>query len=228
MYGNRSYPLYAAVLSLVVSLAAHPASAVSPVAAKAPLASSFPGPLWQIVNPNGGTASVSNGHLFLNVPGGSNHDALLSPNEAVQVMQPIGNVDFDISIKIDSPLVATDASTSEGLIVLADKNDFITFEVGTNGTSISLSAHTVTGGVAATVFEDSGFREYQTPLYLRLSRTGAAYVAYYSVDGVVWTEAASFTSVRVPTWIGPFASNYNPTPTKAVPVVMAINWFDIL
>jgi hypothetical protein len=228
MYGNRSYSLYAAVLSLVVLSAAHAASTVTPAAAKAPLGSSFPGPLWQLVNPNGGTASVSNGHLFLNVPGGSNHDALLSPNEAVQVVQPIGDVDFDISIKIDSALVATDASMSEGLMVLADKKDFITFAVGTNGTSISLSAHKVTGGVAATVFEDSSFREYQTPLYLRLSRTGAAYMAYYSVDGVVWVEVGSFTNVPVPTLIGPFASNYNPTPSKAVPVVMAINWFDIL
>ncbi len=228
MYGNRSYPLYAAFLALVVPLAARAASDVTPAAAKAPLASSFLGPLWQVVNPNGGTASVSNGHLFLNVPGGSNHDALLSPDGAVQVMQPIGNVDFDISIKIDSTLVATDASTSEGLIVLADKSDFITFEVGTNGTTINLSAHTVTGGVATAVFEDTGFRAYQTPLYLRLSRTGAAYLAYYSVDGAVWTEAASFTNPRVPTWIGPFAGNYNPTPTKAVPVVMAVNWFDIL
>jgi hypothetical protein len=228
MYGNRSYFLSAVVFSLVVLPVTHSVFAVTPVAAKAPLASSFPGPLWQVVNPNGGTASVSNGHLFLNVPGGSNHDALLSANEALQVVQPIGNVDFDISIKIDSPLVATDASTSEGLIVLADSKDFITFAVGTSGTSISLSAHTVTGGVATTVFEDTSFREYQTPLYLRLSRAGAAYMAYYSVDGVVWTQAASFTNVRVPTLIGPFASNYNPTPAKAVPVVMAINWFDIL
>jgi hypothetical protein len=32
----------------------------------------------------------------------------------------------------------------------------------------------------------------------------------------------------VPTQIGPFAGNYNSAPAKAVPVVMAINWFDIL
>lgn len=228
MYGNRSYYLYAVVVAFVVLSAAASASAITPAAAKAPLASSFPGPLWQVIAPNGGTASVSNGHLFVNVPGGSNHDALLSSNEAVQVVQPIGDVDFDFSIKIDSPLVATDANTSEGLMVVADTKDFITFALGTNGTSISLSAHTVTGGAAATVFEDPSFREYQTPLYLRLSRTGASYVAYYSVDGAVWTQAASFTNVRVPTLIGSFASNYNPTPAKAVPVVMAINWFDIL
>jgi hypothetical protein len=42
-----------------------------------------------------GPATVSNQHLFLNVPGGSNHDALNPPNQAVRVVQPIGNLDFD-------------------------------------------------------------------------------------------------------------------------------------
>jgi hypothetical protein len=48
------------------------------------------------------------------------------------------------------------------------------------------------------------------------------------VDGNVWTQATAFRDTRVPTSIGPFAGNYNPTPAKAVPVVMSINWFDIL
>ena len=56
----------------------------------------------------------------------------------------------------------------------------------------------------------------------------STYTAYYSVDGVVWTQATSFIDNRVPTSIGPFAGNYNRTPAKAVPVVMAINWFDVL
>jgi hypothetical protein len=48
------------------------------------------------------------------------------------------------------------------------------------------------------------------------------------VDGVVWTQAASFVDNTVPTLIGPFAGNYSRTPANAVPVVMAINWFDVL
>jgi hypothetical protein len=55
-----------------------------------------------------------------------------------------------------------------------------------------------------------------------------SYEAYYSVDGVVWTQTAGFTDTRVPTLIGPFAGNYNTTPSRAIPVVMAINWFNIL
>jgi hypothetical protein len=199
-----------------------------PVPPQAPLASDFPGPLWEIVAPAGGTAAVSNQHLFLNVPGGSNHDTLHPSNQAVRVVQPIGDQSFDVSIKIDSPVVATDVGTGQGLMVLADDENFITFALVTNGTNLGLSVQTVTNGVAAPVFDQASFNEYQNPIYLRLTRNGVSYQAYYSVDGVIWTQAASFTDTRVPTLIGPFAGNYNPTPSRAIPLVMAINWFNIL
>lgn len=194
----------------------------------APMASSFPGPLWAVVAPEGGTASVENAHLTLTVPGGSNHDALLPSNQAVRVVQPIGNEDFDVSIKIDSPVVATAVGTSQGLMLLADDENFITFALVTDGTNISLTAHKVSGGVATTVFNVPSFNEYHNPMCLRLTRAGSTYTAYYSVDAVVWTQAASFADNSVPTLIGPFAGNYSRTPANAVPVVMAINWFDVL
>jgi hypothetical protein len=230
MYRNRSQYLFAIICSLAMVAAAQSAFAATPVPAVpgTPLSSSFPGPLWEVVAPRGGTAAVSNQHLFLNVPGGSNHDTLHPSNQAVRVVQPIGNQSFDVSIKIDSPVVATDVGTSQGLMVLADDKNFITFALETNGTNLGLSVQTITEGAAATVFEEASFNEYQNPMYLRLTRTGVSYIAYYSVDGVVWTQAASFTDTRVPTLIGPFAGNYNPTPSRAIPVVMAINWFNIL
>jgi hypothetical protein len=194
----------------------------------APLSSSFPGPLWSVVAPKGGTASVENAHLTLTVPGGSNHDALLPSNQAVRVVQAIGNEDFDVSIKIDSPVVATAVGTSQGLMVLADDQNFLTFALVTDGTNISLTAHRVTAGVAATVLNVVSFNEYHNPMCLRLTRAGSTYTAYHSVDGVVWTQAVSFVDNSVPTLIGPFAGNYSRTPANAVPVVMAINWFDVL
>ena len=196
--------------------------------AGAPLPSSFPGPLWEVVAPVGGTASVANAHLTLSVPGGSNHDSTRPSNDAVRVVQTVNDSNFDVSIKIDSAISAKDANTSQGLMVLADNTDFLTFEVETNGTNISLAVHAVSAGVATTVFNEAVFSEYHNPICLRLARSSDNYIAYYSVDGVVWTEAASFVSPISPQQIGPFAGNYNSAPARAVPVVMAINWFDIL
>ena len=198
-----------------------------PAAPTTALPDNFLGPFWTVVTPAGGSASISNGHLFLGVPGGSNHDLLLPSNQAVRVVQAIGNEDFDVAIKIDSPLYASDANTSQGLMVLADDRDYLTFALTTDGTRIGLKANTVSGGVASTVLDDSAFSQYQNPVYLRLTRTGSAYAAFYSIDGMNWVQAASFTYTTVPTSIGPFASNYNDTPANTVPVVMSVNWFDV-
>jgi hypothetical protein len=187
----------------------------------------FQGPFWKVVTPAGGSASISNSHLYIGVPGGSNHDAMLTSNQAVRVVQSIGNQNFDVTIKIDSPIFATDANTSQGLMVLSDDRNFITFALQTDGTRVGLSAYTVAAGVPTAVLQDSDFSQYQNPMYLRLSRTGSAYVALYSVDGINFTQAASFTDTAAPTAIGPFASNYNENPANAIPVVMSVNWFDV-
>jgi hypothetical protein len=204
-----------------------PAAGPVPAAPGKAQPDAFLGPFWRLVTPAGGSASISNSHLFIGVPGGSNHDPLLPSNQAVRVVQAIGNENFDLAIKIDSPLFVVDANTSQGLMVLSDRQDFITFALETDGTKIGLSAHTVTRGVATTLLEDTDFSQYQNPMYLRLTKTGSAYVALYSIDGVNWTQAASFTDTRATTAIGPFAGNYNSTPANAVPVVMSVNWFDV-
>jgi hypothetical protein len=203
------------------------ASAPPPAAPGKVQPDAFQGAFWRVVTPAGGSASISNSHLYLGVPGGSNHDAMLSSNQAVRVVQTIGNQNFDVTIKIDSPLFATDANTSQGLMVVSDGRNFITFALQTDGTRVGLSAHTVTGGVATSVVQDSDFSQYQNPMYLRLTKTGSAYVALYSIDGISFTQAGSFTDTAAPTAVGPFASNYNDTPSNAVPVVMSVNWFDV-
>jgi hypothetical protein len=198
-----------------------------PGAPGAAIADTFGGPFWRLVNPAGGSASISNSHLFLGVPGGANHDPLLPSNQAVRVVQTIGKENFDVAIKIDSPLFATDGNTSQGLMILSESGDFISFALTTDGAKIGLNARRVTGGAATTVLNDSDFSQYQNPMYLRVKRAGSAYVGFYSVDGTNWTQAVSFTDTTIFSSIGPFASNYSSTPGNAAPVVMSVNSFDV-
>jgi hypothetical protein len=198
-----------------------------PAVPGSPIGDTFLGPLWKICTPAGGLASISNGHLFLSVPGGSNHDTLLPSNQAVRAVQAIGDTDFDVSIKIDSEIEASNADTSQGLMVLSDDDAFITFALTTDGTNIGLVARTVNAGVSTTVLEDTNFNQYQNPMYLRLARSGDAYMASYSTDRLHWTQATSFTDAGTYTSIGPFDSNYNNNPHNAVPVVMSVDWFNV-
>jgi hypothetical protein len=231
MRGKKSVCLCALVCLLANLPSANAADEAAPVpkAPGKPVSSSFLGPLWQLVAPAGGSASISDGHLFLGVPGGSNHDTLLPNNQAVRVVQPIGNKDFDVSIKIDSILVGTEANTSQGIIALSSNEEFVTFALATDGSTIgvTLSAHVVTDGVATTVVVgDADFSAYQNRMYLRLKRTGNSYKAFYSFDGVSWVQASGFKDNKVPTSIGLFASNYNRIPADALPVVMSVNSFN--
>jgi hypothetical protein len=229
MFRNRLKALAVLIQPLVVMLASNAVHAATPVPASPgpPLSSSFAGPCWTVSAPVGGTASTSNGHLFLNIPGGSNHDTVLPSNQALRVMQPIGGPKFDVAIKIDSVIKATDAGTNQGLMVFFDAKDFITFGIMTDGTNIHLLVQTVASGIATKVLDQTDFSQYQTPIYLRITRNSSAYVTLYSIDGLSWVQAASFANSRTPTSIGPFASNYNVAPVNAVPVVMAVNWFNV-
>jgi hypothetical protein len=194
----------------------------------AALPDTFLGPFWHLMSPSGGSASISNAHLFVGVPGGSNHDTLTGNNQAVRVVQAIGNQDFDVAIKIDMPLYATDANTKQGLMVMSGNQNFLTFALETNGTKIGLGAEIVNNGSVSRVLDDQDFAQYQNPMYLRLTRAGSAYVAYYSLDGASWTQTTTFNDSSATTAVGPFASNYNSNPARTVPVVMSVNWFDVL
>ena len=66
---------------------------------------------WQVTAPVGGSATLSNGELVITVPAGSNHDAFVPALDAVQVIQPISNVNFDVAVKIDSTLTAANNIT---------------------------------------------------------------------------------------------------------------------
>ena len=184
------------------------------------------GSLWQLVNPAGGSATMADGHLSLFIPGGSNHD-LLPSNQSVRAMQDISDETFDVSMKISSPISPTNNGTSEGLMVLSENGNFITFALRADGSNIALTAQRVATGVATTLLDLSDFSQYHNSICLRIVRTGSAYMAFYATDGQNWTQVTSFTDEDPPAQIGPFASNYNSNPADALPVVMSVAAFDI-
>ena len=201
----------------------------SPAASGAPVSDEFTATslntaVWQVAAPVGGSATVSNGELVLTVPGGSNHDAAVPALDAVQVIQPISNVNFDVAVKIDSTLAAATTYYGQGLMVEGDAKDYIRFEVSAGGT-VSLGVGTVTGGVQSSKLQISPFSSYPVPTYLRLTRAGTTYTAYWSKDGVTWNEVGTFTDSLVVTGLAPYAWNYSTTPSQAPALTASFDWF---
>jgi len=115
---------------------------------------------------------------FLTVPGGSDHDAAVPALDAVQVIQPISNANFDVAVKIDSTLLAAHPYYGQGLMVEGDAKDYIRFEVSA-GSTVNLDVNTITGGVQSSQLRMSPFSSYPVPTYLRLTRVGNNYTAYW-------------------------------------------------
>ena len=204
----------------------------SPVTSGAPVSDQFNETslntsLWQVVAPAGGSATVSNGALVITVPAGSNHDAFVPALDAVQVVQPISNANFDVAVKINSTLTGSKLYYGQGLMVEGDAKDYIRFEVAAVG-SVELIANTIVSGTQSTKVQISPFSAYAVPTYLRLTRVGTTYTAYYSSDGANWTEAGSFTDSLVVTGLAPYAWNYSPTPANAPALTASFDWFENL
>ena len=180
--------------------------------------------MWQVSAPVGGSATVSNGELVLTVPAGSNHDAAVPALDAVQVIQAINNTNFDVAVKIDSPLVAATQYYGQGLMVEGDAKDYIRFEVEAGGT-VNLGVGTITGGVSASKFQIKPFSSYAVPTYLRMTRVGTTFTAYWSKDGVTWNEVGAFTDSLVVTGLAPYAWNYSLTPSQAPALTATFDWF---
>jgi hypothetical protein len=181
--------------------------------------------LWQVRAPVGGSATVSNGELVITVPGGSNHDPSAPAPDAVQVVQPISNVDFDVAVKIDSTLTSATQYSEQGLMVEGDANDYIRYEIGAGGTTKVLGVTTDVGGVLSAKLGIVPFTAYAAPTYLRLQRVGTTYTVYWSTNGTTWTQAASFTDTMVVTGLAPYAGNYNATPGQATALTATFDWF---
>ena len=82
--------------------------------------------LWTIVNPLGdGTVGPNGTNLLLSLPAGTEHDVYNS-DPGLRVMQNVGNTDFDVVVKIDSP--PTDPYQEQGLIIQQDANNWLRFD----------------------------------------------------------------------------------------------------
>ena len=118
-------------------------------------------------------------------------------------MQPAADQDFVAEVKFDS--VPTARYQSQGLIVQQDGDDWLRFNVHSNGSSLRAYASTTVAGVSTKRID------LNTPAggasWLRVERAGDTWTLRTSTNGTTWRNEGSFTHAVDVTAVGPFAGN---------------------
>lgn len=175
--------------------------------------------LWTFVNPVGDGSYTMNGtQLRLNVPANVSHNIWDNGNRSVRVMQPTQNVDFEIVAKFES--IVTARFQMQGILVEADANNFLRFEVHFDGTSNRLFVARMVDGKPKAIINDVHLPS--TPAYLRVTRAGTLWGFSSSNDGETWFSAGSFNHAMVVTKSGVFGANHGATSGNNAPPHTAI------
>ncbi len=167
-------------------------------------------PVWSVVDGvgDGSVSLVGQGsvdaRLSLSVPGGSNHDAYVT-NESLRVMQPVSDDDFEMVVKFDS--VPELAYQEQGILVEADSNNWLRFDVHRSSAGLRAFVGKVVGGSWATV-SNTVASGGSSSVWLRVSRSGDTWSYATSGDGVGFTAAASFSQALSVSSAGVFGGNY--------------------
>ena len=171
--------------------------------------------LWTFVDPVGdttpldtlddSTALVIGGVLQISVPAGQ-HGLLPPEKSAARVMQSVANTDFEVEVKFDS--APSQAYQEQGVIVDQDGDNYLAFEVYSDGSDVIALVRNVAGGVISfPTIVGEPLLAGQANYYLRVGRVGNAWTFKYSYDGAVWVTAASFTQNLTVGGIGMYAAN---------------------
>ncbi len=216
----RSFAFHLAILS---SLIFHPAFAFAQV----PTSDDFNGSslntsLWTASSPAGGSVNVSNGHAYLAVPGGSNHDAFVGGNNSVRILQNVSNSDFDVAAKFDSTV--SGQYQGQGILVQQNSGTYLRIELSSNGSQTFISAAFINNGNQNSFFTNA-ISGVSSPVWLQAQRSGNSWTVSYSTDGNNYTTGGTFNQSLTVSAIGPYAWNYNNNPSASPAITAAVDNF---
>ena len=178
--------------------------------------------LWSTENPLGdGNVTMIGYAATLNVPQGTTHDAWTSGNNAVRIMQPVGNSDFSVDVRFQS--VPEIGNQDQGILVEQDSTHFVRFDVLFNGTPHLFAAGV--NGSQGTTFVNTQISLGSGPVILRLARAGNVWTGSWSTNGTNFTSAPSFTFDLNAARVGPFASTFATSAFNSPAFTAVVDYF---
>ncbi|MFV0316432.1 MAG: InlB B-repeat-containing protein [Microthrixaceae bacterium] len=167
------------------------------------------GSQWSVVDPLGdGSVSAvglgtSDARLALSVPAGVNHDPYV-PNDALRVVQPVSDEDFEVVVKFDS--VPGVAYQQQGIVVEADGQSWLRFDVHRNPQGLRAYTAKVVNGSWTSLGNRSA--SAGSSVWLRVSRSGDSWTYATSADGVSFVNQAVFSQALGVTGVGVYSGNF--------------------
>lgn len=169
-------------------------------------------PIWTFIDPQGDapTPVISGGfsgdaQIAISVPGGSTHQPYDDFLGAPYVLQAAQDEDFSVDVKFSSTLPDS-AYALQGIIVKQDDQNWMRFDfysTGSNQIRVYGTTNTKDDSFANLTIGNPG----DTPLYMRVTRTGDDWFLYYFDNSIGWELAGTKNHVLAVTGIGLYAGN---------------------
>ena len=181
--------------------------------------------LWSFVNPyaDGSYALVGGGsgdaHLALSLPLGSPHDAW-GPggfNEAIRVMQPVVDTDFDVVLKFNAEPTA--GFNDQGFLAEQDEDNWMRYDIYHDGAELKSFIGTTTNGANTT--HRNATIPVGTATHLRIQRVGNTWNFWRSNDGESWISDGSVVKNLNVGAVGVYAAN----PIGALAFTSEVDYF---
>lgn len=178
--------------------------------------------LWTFVNPAGDGSYEMKGYdtgdanILMTVPEGTVHDFWETNMDAVKLLQPCNNTDFQVEAKFSADLNLE--FQMQGIILQGSPDKYLRLDIHSNGSNLNIFVATLVNNQAEIIMDKTPIPKKDS-IYLRLSRMGNMWNAEYSSTGTHWINAASFSFEIVAEKIGVYSGNAGASPPRQTAVI---------
>jgi len=198
-----------------------------PLAFKSDLfdSTSIDGSRWVFINPEPqSTLALVQGQsieaVTIAIPGGTGHD-IWTGNNAPRLVQPATNMDFQAETKFTS--LPSSEYQLEGILAEQDFENFIRCDFFSDASGLNVFTASFEQGVPTV--RGKVRIPAQSPLFLRVTRTGDMWKSFYSPDSISWTLSSTFTSSMRVNAIGVYGGNAPGLNSPAPAFTSVIDYF---
>ena len=168
--------------------------------------------LWTPYDPLGDvTESMTGTQLSLAIPAGISHDPWTGSNRAPRVLQSATDGDFELEIKLDSPV--STSTQGAGILIQSDISNYLRFDFFSEASKTRVFAGAIKSDTGSSKANVEIGNINISPLYMRVRRERNLWTLSTSTDGTAWTERAQFVYDIVVNQVGVHALTFgSPAP----------------